>query len=78
MTAFILDVSNAEEVVTTNTGGLGESEVNGPTLEPGAEDGRQLFSDAGARPGYVKRARSSRLAGKACMRASNAMTKSRA
>jgi hypothetical protein len=31
-TAFILDVSNAEEVVTTNAGGLGESEVNGPTL----------------------------------------------
>jgi hypothetical protein len=31
-TAYIFDISNAEEVVTTNSGGLGESEVNGPSL----------------------------------------------
>ena len=31
-TAYIFDISNAEEVVMTNSGGLGESEVNGPSL----------------------------------------------
>ena len=32
VSTFIADISNAQEVVTTNSGGLGEAEVGGPTI----------------------------------------------
>jgi len=42
-TAYIFDISNAEEVVTTNSGGLGESEVNGPSLNVVPRTGGNAF-----------------------------------
>ena len=42
-TAYIFDISNAEEVVTTNSGGLGESEVNGPSLNVVPRTGGNSF-----------------------------------
>lgn len=42
-TTYILDISNAEEVVTTNFGGLGESEVNGPSLNVVPRTGGNSF-----------------------------------
>ena len=55
--AFILDISNAEEVVTTNTGGLGESEVNGPTLNLVPRAGGNAFKGqaylSGVPPSFI-------------------------
>ncbi len=55
--AFILDVSNAEEVVTTNAGGLGESEVNGPTLNLVPRTGGNAFKGqaylSGVPPAFI-------------------------
>ncbi|MEO8256672.1 MAG: hypothetical protein ABI868_04925 [Acidobacteriota bacterium] len=56
-TAYILDISNAEEVVTTNSGGLGESEVNGPSLNVVPRTGGNSFKGSaylsGVPPGWV-------------------------
>ena len=32
VSTYVADISNASEVVTTTSGGLGEAEVGGPTL----------------------------------------------
>ena len=32
VSTYVADISNAQEVVTTTSGGLGEAEVGGPTL----------------------------------------------
>src|SRR6185503_3347535 len=32
VSTYVADISNAQEVVTTTSGGMGESEVGGPTL----------------------------------------------
>ena len=47
-TAYIADISNAEEVVTTNSGGLGESEVGGPALNIVPQNGGNTLQ--GLRP----------------------------
>ena len=56
-TAYIFDVSNAEEVVTTNSGGLGDSEVNGPSLNVVPRTGGNTFRGSaylsGVPPGWV-------------------------
>jgi len=56
-TAYIFDISNAEEVVTTNSGGLGESEVNGPSLNLVPRNGGNTFRGSaylsGVPPGWV-------------------------
>ena len=56
-TAFIFDISNAEEVVTTNSGGLGESEVNGPSLNVVPRTGGNTFNGSaylsGVPPAWV-------------------------
>ena len=32
VSTYVADISNAQEIVTTTSGGLGEAEVGGPTL----------------------------------------------
>ena len=32
VSTYVADISNAQEVVTTNSGGLGEAEVGGPAM----------------------------------------------
>jgi hypothetical protein len=56
-TAYIFDITNAEEVVITNSGGLGESEVNGPSLNVIPRTGGNAFKGSaylsGVPPGWV-------------------------
>ena len=54
-TAYIFDISNAEEVVTTNSGGLGESEVNGPSLNVVPRTGGNAFKGSAYLSGVPRR-----------------------
>jgi Carboxypeptidase regulatory-like domain len=44
---YLVDVQNTAEVVTTNTGGLGESEVGGPTINIVPKTGGNSFHGSG-------------------------------
>ena len=41
VSTYVADISNAQEVVTTTSGGLGEAEVGGPTLSIVPQERRQ-------------------------------------
>src|SRR6185436_16833575 len=44
VSTYIADISNAAEVVTTTSGGLGEAEVGGPTLSIVPKSGGNTMS----------------------------------
>jgi hypothetical protein len=46
VSTYIADISNAQEVVTTTSGGLGEAEVGGPTLSIVPKSGGNTFKGA--------------------------------
>ena len=41
VSTYVADISNAQEVVTTNSGGLGEAEVGGPAMNIVPQERRQ-------------------------------------
>ena len=41
VSTYVADISNAQEVVTTNSGGLGEAEVGGPAMNIVPKERRQ-------------------------------------
>ena len=43
VSTYVADISNAQEVVTTTSGGLGEAEVGGPTLSIVPKSGGNTF-----------------------------------
>src|SRR5258708_28360177 len=43
VSTYVADISNAQEVVLTTSGGLGEAEVPGPTLSIVPKTGSHLF-----------------------------------
>src|SRR4030095_10689699 len=43
VSAYIADVTNAQEVALTSSGGLGEAEVGGPSLNVVSREGGELF-----------------------------------
>jgi carboxypeptidase family protein len=57
VSTYVADISNAQEVVTTNSGGLGEAEVGGPSMnivpKSGGNTVKGQFYLSGVPPGWV-------------------------
>ena len=55
VSAYVADVGNAQEVVLTASGGLGETEVGGPTLNIVPKEGGNTFRGSGYASGVSER-----------------------
>ena len=57
VSTYVADISNAQEVVTTNSGGLGEAEIGGPVMNIVPRNGSNVFRGqaylSGVPPGWV-------------------------
>ena len=58
VSTYVADISNAQEVVTTNSGGLGEAEVGGPAMNivprSGGNRSRVRSTCRACRPAWVE------------------------